>query len=122
MDGSSYKISIEHDYVLVQRPQHYAVVLDEQPALLAELSAVCEQAGTRNVLILGPKTEVGLSTFDIFELGGQIANSRLRIAIAEEHDAANEDVEFLESVAWNRGGLIKFFDSKKEAEDWLGTS
>ncbi len=122
MDGSSYKMSIQHDYVLVERPRQYTVVLDEQPAMLAELSAVCKQAGTRNVLILGPKTEVGLSTFDILELGGQIANSRLRIAIAEEHDAANEDVKFLESVAWNRGGLIKFFDSKKEAEDWLGTS
>ena len=122
MDGSSYKMSIQHDYVLVERPQHYTVVLDEQPAMLTELSAVCKQAGTRNVLILGPKTEVALSKFDILELGGQIANSRLRIAIAEEHDAANEDVELLESVAWNRGGLIKFFDSKTEAEDWLGTS
>ncbi len=109
-------------YVLFERPRDYVVVLDEQPAMLAELAAACKQAGTRNVLILGPKTKVGLSTLDGLELGEQIANSRLRIAIFEEHDAANEDVEFLENVVWNRGGLIRFFDSKKEAENWLGTS
>lgn len=119
MDHSNYKISNQHDYVLLERPRNYVVVPDEQPAMLAELMNACQQAGTRNVLIVGPNTKVALSTMDGIELGEKIAESRLRIAIVEVHDAANEDVEFLENVVWNRGGQIQFFDSKKEAEDWL---
>lgn len=122
MHGSSYEISVQHDYVLVERPEDFEVVLDEQPALFEELTAACKQADTQNVLILGPKTKVSLSVLDIFELGSEIANSRLRIAIVEDHDATSEELEFLENVAWNRGGLIRFFDSKDEAEDWLAPS
>ena len=120
MHGPNYEISVRHDYVLVERPQNFSVVIDEQPALLSELSAACKRADTRNVLILGPKTKVSLSVLDIFELGIEIADSRLRIALVEEHDATSEDLEFLENVVWNRGGVIRFFDSKDEAEDWLG--
>ena len=81
MGGSSFELTIRQDHVLVERPQHYEVVLGEQ-----------------------------------------IANARVRIAIVEGHDAPDKDVELLENVAWNRGGLIRFFDSKTAAEDWLEIS
>lgn len=122
MNGSGYNLSVENCYVLVERSRNYTVTLDEQPAALQELLAACEQANTRNVLVLGPDTKIDLSTFDILELGGEIANSRLKIAVVEKHDASIEDVGFLENVAWNRGGLIQFFDSKKAAENWLCAS
>jgi len=122
MQGSGYELSIQNGYVLVERARHYTVTLDEQPAALEELLAACKQAKTQNVLVLGPDTRVDLSTFDILELGGQIANSFLKIAVVEKHDASNEDVDFLENVAWNRGGLIQFFDSRKAAENWLCAS
>lgn len=122
MHGSNYEVSVQSDYVLVERPQNFEVFLDEQPALLEELMTLCKRADTRNVLILGPKTKVRLSIMDIFELGSQIANSHLRIAIVEDHDATGEDAEFLENTAWNRGGLIQFFDSRADAENWLGIS
>ncbi len=122
MSSANYNISIQSGYVLVERPRDYQVVLDEQPAMLMELSAICKEANCRNVLILGPKTKVSLSTFDILELGSQIADSRLKIAMVEAHDAPNDDVNFLENVAWNRGGLIRFFDSDMEAKEWLGIS
>jgi len=119
MKGSGYDLSVQNGYVLVERSRNYAVTMDEQPAALQELMAICKQANTKNVLVLGPETKVDLSTFDILELGGEIANSRLKIAVVEEHDASTEDVDFLENVTWNRGGLIQFFDSKKAAQKWL---
>ena len=79
MGKSNYKISIRPEYVLVERPRDYEVVLSEMPAMLSELSAVCKEAGCRKVLILGPKTHVSLETMDIYDLGDQIATLRLHL-------------------------------------------
>lgn len=122
MGNSGYKISIQSDYVLVERPRDYEVTLNEQPAMLMELSSVCKEADCRKAMIIGPKTNVNLSTFDILDLGQQIAKLDLRIAIVESHDASVEDVKFLENAVWNRGGYIRFFDSKMEAKYWLQIS
>lgn len=119
MGDSDYKISIQPGYVLVERPQDYEVTLNEQPAMLMELAAFCKKAGCREVLIRGPKTTVNLSPLEIHELGIEIAKLDLRIAVAESHDASDEDVRFLENVVWNRGRPIKFFDSEFEAKYWL---
>jgi len=122
MGKSGYKISIHSGYVLVERPQDYEVNLNEEPAMLMELSSVCKEADCRNALILGPRTKVNLSTFDILDLGQKIAKLVLRIAIVESHDASVEDVKFLENVVWNRGSYIRFFDSEMEAKYWLRRS
>ncbi len=122
MGNSGYKITIQSDYVLVERPRDYEVTLNEQPAMLMDLSSVCKEADCRTALILGPRTKVNLSTFDILDLGKQIAKLGLRIAIAESHDASSEDVKFMEKAVWNRGGYSRFFDSEIEAKYWLQMS
>ncbi len=122
MGNSDLRISIQPGFVLVERPDNYEVVLGEQPAALMELSALCKEAGCQKVLILGPNTKVSLSLLDIYELGEEIADSHLHIAIAESHDASRDDEAFLETVVFNRGGPLQFFDSEKEAKSWLGVS
>ncbi len=120
MENLEQKISIQPGYVLVERPPDYEVVWSEQPARLMEISAFCKEAGCRKVLVVGPRTKVTLSTFDIFELGEEIAKLGLQIAVVELHDASKEDVRFLELVATNRGRAIQFFDNEQDAKDWLG--
>jgi hypothetical protein len=122
MDNLNYEMSIQPDYVLVERPEDFEVVADEQPEMLMEISAFCKAAARQKVLIVGPKTNVNLSQFDILDLGKEIADLNLRIAVVESHDASSEDVNFLETVALNRGGSIRFFDSREEAEGWLRTA
>ena len=119
MGGSDFKLSIHSGYVLVERPQGYEVSLNEQPEMLMDISAFCKEADCQNVLIRGPQTSVKLSPLDIRELGKEIAKLNLRIAVAESHDASDEDVKFLEDVVWNRGHPIKFFNSELEAKYWL---
>jgi len=119
---SDFKISIQPKYVLVERPLDYEVVLGEMPAMLAELSAVCKEAGCQKVLILGSKTHVSLETMDIYDLGDQIATTRLQIAIVESHDASDDDENFLETVVFNRGGPLQFFIDEEEARNWLEVS
>ena len=119
MDNSEQKISIQPGYVLIERPQDYKVVWSELPARLMEISAACEEAGCRKVLILGPRTKVRLSVLDIYNLGQEIAKLGLRIAVVELHDVSKENVRFLENVVANRGGPFQFFDDEQDAKDWL---
>ncbi len=122
MGNSDNKMSIQAGYVRVERCKDYEVVLHEQLAQLMEMAAFCKMANRQKVLVLGSKTKVSLGELDIYDLGKKIAKLNLKIAIAESHDAAKEDVKFLEAVVWNRGGPIKFFDSEMEAKYWLGLS
>ncbi len=120
MDNLEHKISIQPGYVLVERPQDYKVVLNEQSARLMEISAACKEASCRKVLILGPRTKVRLTTSDIYNLGKEIAKLGLQIAVAESHDASIGKVKFLENVVGNRGVPIQFFDNEQDAKVWLG--
>ena len=117
--NSDYKISMKPSYVLVERPPGYEVVLSDQAAMLTEVSTICEAAGCKKVLILGRETKVKLTVADIHLFGTEAAKLRLQVAVVESHDASNADVRFLETVMWNRGGSIQFFDAEKEAKDWL---
>ncbi len=120
MTKSEQTLSIRSGYVLVERPPDYEVIRSEQSTRLAEISALCEEAGIRNVLVVGPRTSVKLSTTDIFSLGEQIAQLGLRVAVVELHNATDGDVSFLENVSTNRGGPMEFFNNEQDAKDWLG--
>ncbi len=122
MGNSDYKMSTQSGYVLLERPPDYEVAMNEQPEVLADITAFCKAVSRRKVLILGPKTKVNLSALDILDLGKEIAKLNLQIAVVESHDASNEDVDFLKNVALNEGGLIRFFDTQKEAKGWLRVS
>lgn len=115
-------ISVESGYVRIERGAGFTVDLAGATGYVNQLAMLCNEAGVRNILIVGPQTNVELSTMDIMELGSLIADARLKVAMVEEHDAPAGDVAFLENVAWNRGGLIRFFRDEESALDWLGVS
>jgi len=122
MSALEYKLTIQRDYLLVERPHDYEVVISEQSERLREISAACKDADCRKVLIIGPKTTVKLSVTELFNLGHEIARLGLQIAVVELHDASNADVKFLENVVQNRGNPIQFFDNTQDAKEWLGVS
>jgi hypothetical protein len=119
MGQSAQVISTHHDHILIERAPGYEVAIDEQPEALMELSAACEKAGCKKVLLVGPRTRVGLSAFDILDLGKEIARIGVQMAIVEIHDASDDAVSLLESAASNRGGAIQFFDNTRDAKQWL---
>ena len=121
MNDSTQTISIHPDYVLVERPVDYEVVLDEQLQALEELSARCRSAGCNKVLVIGPRSYIRLSAFDFLELGREIAERKLQFAFAELHDASDDAVVLLESVVANHGGAARFFDCVEDARAWLKT-
>ncbi len=119
---ADHRISNQSGYVLVERPQDYEIDLTVLPEMLVELANFCKEADCRKVIIVGEKTKVNLGVMDIFKLGTQLARLHLKIAMVETHDASDDDVDFLENVTLNRGGRIRFFDSQRDAKDWLGVS
>ena len=112
-------LSIKPGYVLVERPAGYEVTLSDQSLRLRDIARMCHEADCRNVLVVGQKSIVRLSTMDVFKLGEQIAELGLRVAVVESHDAPPEDVRFLEDVSTNRGGPLQFFDNEQDARNWL---
>ncbi len=122
MTMPSHTLSTKGAYVLVERPQDYEVVLSEQADSLAEISSYCAQAGRDKVMIVGPRTKVRLSVLDVFDLGEQIAEMGLQVAVVETHDTEEENIEFLECVASTRGTMLHFFDNQEEAIHWLESS
>ena len=122
MRNSEQTISIRPDHILIERPPGYEVVLSEQSRGLSELSAAINETGRNKVLVLGPRTKVRLSMFDILELGKRIAKLDIQMAIVEIHDASNDAVSLLKTVALNRGSKIRFFDNVDDAKGWLEIS
>lgn len=122
MSNPYYRISFLSDHVLVERPAGYEVDPNRMPAFLTEMSAFCDKVSCRKVLVLGAETKVELSTLDIYDLGEQIANLHLKIAIVETHDASEDDECFLETVAFNRSSPLQFFETEDDAKHWLEVS
>ncbi len=120
MNTSETSISIQPGYVLVQHPAEYEVISSEMPALFGRVATACETEGCRKVLVAGPETKVRLSVLGIYDLGEELARLGLKIAFSVQHDASIRDIRFFETVASNRGGDIRFFDSEQQAKDWLG--
>ena len=113
-------VTVQPDHILVERPPGYEVVAQDLPQAMEALTALCEEAGCDKVLVVGPSTRVNLSAFDLFDLGKAIAKLKIRMAIAELHDATDDATGLLKVAALNRGSKVRFFDNVQDARDWLG--
>ena len=56
MGSYASKLSIQSGYVLVERPDNYEVVLEDQPAALTRMLEICKEANCRKALIVGQST------------------------------------------------------------------
>lgn len=106
---------------MVEVPPNHVVDRNDTRKIDA-FAAYCVEMGVSKVLIRAPVVAVKLSTMEIFAAAERIVQSKLRIAFCvSNHEASQRDVSFFETVAVNRGGSVKFFESESEALDWLGT-
>ncbi len=88
-----------------------------------ETLAACRDAGVRRVLVEEDLTGPSLRPMQMFDLIEQHAEPRppaLTIAYVDrnpEHDV--ERLRFAETVAVNRGFMLRLFQTVREAELWL---
>jgi len=93
-------------------------------AYLAEIYALCVQRNSSAILIEEDLAGPGLRVLDIFDIAAKSSEwawpPPRRIAyvdVNKEHSFS--DMKFAETVARNRGGEIRIFESVKDAEEWL---
>ena len=85
------------------------------------IADICEQQNCSGVLLDARDLTMGLSTMDVFRLGSLVAKVRgrpIRFAMLGPEQQAPLD-DFMETVATNRGALVRIFSSEDEAAAWL---
>ena len=96
-------------------------------AAAAEIAGHCREHGIKYVLIDVRPMQGGLDTLETFEVAGQAIPSQgdarqlVRSAILD-HSENLERIRFFETVALNRGLMIKVFDDEADAVRWLHTA
>ena len=94
--------------------------------ILGDMVAACAQHGSSRVLLKEHLSGPSLSTVEAFEIvseGSTTARSLVQqIAYVDtnpEHDSSL--LQFIETVAVNRGVRVRLFATVREAEAWLAT-
>ena len=91
---------------------------------LAEVRGACERLRCPNVLVEENLAGPGLGAFDVFGVvsersreAGRVMGRMAFVDVNPEHDARL--MRFAETVAVNRGMMVRVFGSVGEAEGWL---
>lgn len=90
--------------------------IEDWKSALIQVVRLTEETGICRVLVDVRKQTRMASTFELFNFGSQLPRS---IAFAVLFDIHFEDHHFIESVAKNRGMIVKMFDSEQDAIEWL---
>ena len=117
--GLRLHITRQTGYLVAEVPKEMPKQSGDETRLLASITAACKNEQLSNVLVIGADLWVNTSTMEILELGSCIAETGLRIAVLMSGEVPEENVQFLDNVVWNRGGMLRFFDNQAKAEAWL---
>lgn len=79
----------------------------------------CREKGIRSLLIDGRDQEAASSTIDDFDFAKNVPFDMRGLRIAVVHSADDEALQFIETVAFNRGGNTQSFIGVDEAVAWL---
>lgn len=99
--------------------------LDFQTAvgIMREIALACQEHQLDKVLIDAQNYIREGSTLDFYKFSVfllEIGLARTKIAVVPDHASMiNEDTEFMETVATNRGANFRFFSTQEEARAWL---
>ncbi|MBT3391039.1 MAG: hypothetical protein HN413_11590 [Chloroflexi bacterium] len=105
--------------------KHNYLQLDFQTAvgIMKKIALACQEHQLDKVLIDAQNFVREGSTLDFYKFSVfllEIGLARTRIAVVPNRSSMiNEDTEFMETVAVNRGANFRFFPTLEEAYTWL---
>jgi len=117
---NGYEIEFRDDHVHVEMSPEYQFDPNGSHETWAEIKRLCEENGTRRVLIEGhlPKNEV--TTPEIIEAGERVATvPHLWLAFHVDDHVENERSELFEKIAGIKGVRVKHFADREHALAWL---
>ena len=99
-----------------------SVTNDESKKALQRVRQLCQKNNLHRVLIDHRAVEALPETQELFDLAQQFVESlgrMIRFAVIQASGQVLADEGFFETVVLNRGGQLRLFTERSEAEAWL---
>ena len=113
-------VEFRDDHVHVQLGKDLEVSSEQRNLLWGRIARVCEEHGSRRVLVEGRAPKGVFRTSEVIDAGLKAATvPKLWMALCFEDFMPDELSELYETVAASRGVRVKHFSNTKSALQWL---
>ena len=114
------EVTVREDLQVIQVTSCDDVTTEDFNNTLNSILKILEDRSLTKVFVDGTAVTSYPPTFPVFDFGSKVAESLrgVRVAIVATRNRLNES-SFFETVARNRGGNVKIFDSPDTALAWL---
>ena len=120
VDGGGAAVEFRDDHVHVQLSSDLEVSSEQRNLLWDRIARVCEEHGSRRVLVEGRAPKGVFQTSEVIDAGLKAATvPKLWMAFCFKDFMPDELSELYETVAASRGVRVKHFTNIKSALQWL---
>ena len=114
------EVTVLEDLQIIKVDSYGDVTAADLKESLEAVVRIRQERGITRVFVDATKETSLPDTFSAFEFGKSMAHAiqGLRVAVVGSKMLA-KDLEFIKTVAQNRGGIIQVFDTKDDAFAWL---
>ena len=114
------EVTVIEDLQIIKVDSYGDVTAEDLKESLEAVVRIRQERGFTRVFVDATKETSLPDTFSAFKFGERMANAirGLRVAVVGSKMLA-KDLEFIQTVAQNRGGIIQVFDTKEDALAWL---
>ena len=123
--SSDFTLTLHSDYLEVNQSPDFVITPESVGRVWKAVIDAYNEHGCRRVLVEGPVLGRKMEMMDAYESGSILDKGKLyglRVAFCLQGYHPDQISEFFTTVAKNRGFLIRFFEDKTEALQWLGTN
>ena len=116
----AYSVEFRDDHVHVQLGKGFQVDPEWRDEVWASVRRVCDERGSRRVLVEGYVPNGERSSDEVIAAGERTATvPKLWLAFHLLNFEPTEQSELFEAVAASRGVRVKFFSDREDALSWL---
>jgi hypothetical protein len=121
-----------HKLIFQKNPDHVRVEvsgestpgkeMNEVVDILKQATEICHKEGIKRILAIFdvPGKLPSMAGFDFVELSNKFNwDTHFKLAVVYLHEERLISARFAETVAVNRGYMVKLFENEQEAKSWL---
>ena len=114
------EVTVLEDLQIIKVDSYGDVTATDLKKALEAVVRIRQERGLTRVFVDATKQTSLPDTFSAFKFGERLAHAiqGLRVAVVGGKMLA-KDLEFIQTVTQNRGGILQVFDTKEDALAWL---
>lgn len=113
------EITINQELKIIEVMSYGDVTREESMASVKTLEELISKTGIKRVLSDTREQQSVPSATDIYNFASSLPRDMKCAVVLSDYQTTAVDVEFADTVAHNRGILIKKFSSREDALEWL---